>query len=226
MPSPTLAKLWDHPLFAVLLPNQRQWLTERISLEESPARSTIYNHSEHNEFIFFILKGKAKVETSSPSGDNHLIKKICFENDLFGLKGLFEKNGIIESVRTLRTPVSCIKFNVGDLKRLAEVNFEFAQILMRTVWNELRELEKRTNTLTQLSARERFAKFLWEMTEKEGVFDGKEWFFNSQLTQAEIGAYIGTGRQTVTEILNEFREKEILRYSWGRFFVQKREALK
>ena len=219
-----ISTLWTHPLFAVLSPAQRQWLTERLVFEKIPARTVIYHSAEKSKVLYFILNGKVIVEASSASGDS-LIKGICYERDFFGLKGLFGEATFREHARTLRTTTVLVKFNIQDLLRLAEVNFEFTQKIMDMVWQELLFLEKRTSTFTELSARDRFKKFLKEMTKREGQYDGKEWFFNSQLTQAEIGSYIGTGRQTVTEILNEFRQKGILRYEWGRFFVQDLEAL-
>lgn len=220
-----LSDLWEHPLFSTLLPNQKEWLSERVKLETIPSRTTINKASEESTaYLCYILNGKVKVETTSESG-NHFIKKIGLPKDFFGLKELFNHSSS-DTVHTLRTPVSFVKLDGRDLRRLVEVNHDFAHSLMNLVWRELLFFEERTIKLNELSARERFADFLVEMTEREGEFNGKEWFVNSQLTQADIGAYIGTGRQTVTEILNEFREKKILRYAWGRFFVEKLEALK
>ena len=192
--------------------------------ETIPARTVIYQASGASHSFYFILDGKVKVEARSESG-GQLIKRICLKRDFFGLKGLFGESTFREQARTLRTAANLVKFNIRDLRRLAEVNYDFAHQIMGLVWQELLFLEKRASSLTELSARDRFKTFLKEMCKREGQFDGKEWFFNSQLTQAEIGSYIGTGRQTVTEILNEFREKGILRYEWGRFFVPDLDAL-
>jgi len=222
---PDFTKLWEHLVFVDLAPNQVEWLSGRLAHENIPARSTIYSSSDEANHFYFIFEGKVKLEVCPPE-DGCLIKRICYKNEFFGFKGLFEKQLFNEYARTLRTSVSVIKFPTHDVRRLCEVNQQFTLKLMSLIGEEVHFYEKRTYAVSELSARARFARFLMDMTQKEGSFDGTEWFFNSQLTQAEIGAYIGTGRQTVTEILNDFKEQGIIRYTWGKFFIQQIDSLK
>ena len=97
---------------------------------------------------------------------------------------------------------------------------------MKLTAQKTRYLENRISSIFEKSALNRFADFLLKMIEKEGHFDGINWFLNSQLTQEEFGAYIGTGRQTVTEILNELKSQEILTYNWGKIWIHNIDKLR
>ena len=146
-------------------------------------------------------------------------------NDFFGINCLFGQNIRREYARTLRSRAELIILDNKDLLRLMEVNFEFSEKWMAMYVKRILQLEERALALTERPAKERFARFLTDLIQRAGRHDGKDWFYNSQLTQEEIGAYIGTGRQTITEILTDMKSKNILTYSWGKFWVHNLNGL-
>ncbi|MEZ4957740.1 MAG: Crp/Fnr family transcriptional regulator [Saprospiraceae bacterium] len=131
-----------------------------------------------------------------------------------------------EFARTLRTKTKVVVLNNADIYRLMEANFDFAQKILGLAAAQIRQVEQRSINHFLQPAPARLAAFLIEQLEKIGQQTGPDLFYNSQLTQEEIGAYIGTGRQTVTEILTELKTKKILTYNWGKFWVHDLERLR
>jgi len=208
----------QHELFERLTQPQRQWLSNRIEKKTFPAKSTIFSVGEPSGELYYIQEGKVKVEVISGK-KNWLIKDIYTQHDFFGLNGIVGQQVRREYARTLRSPAEILVLKNSDIQMLMEVNFDFSEKIMTLAANKTLHVEHRISSLYEKSAQARFNLFLLKMIEQEGQFDGENWLLNSQLTQEEIGAYIGTGRQTVTEILNELKSKNILNYNWGRFTV-------
>lgn len=208
-----------------LTPMQQQWLAGRLESRTYPSRTTIYQPTDPAGGLYFVQAGKVKVETTSGKGD-WLLKNICANGDFFGAKALLEHSARGEFARTLRNEAVLLFLPNFEVNNLMAVNFEFSEKVFGLVGRELIFMEERAADITGLSARERFIKFVLRMVERFGKWEGGVCSFNSQLTQEEIGTYIGTGRQTVTELLGEFQSKGLLEYSWGRFFIQKMDDLR
>lgn len=209
---------WEHQLFDGLTESQRLWLSDRVTLRTYTAKSIVFQPSDPTNHIYLILDGKVKIEILSGRKD-WLIREILSKEDWFGLHGLFGQTERREYARVLRSKAQVAIFEKNDFQRLMEVNFDFAEKVLTLTAQKAIAVEQRSLDMTTMSALSRLARFLLKQIEKEGVEDAKGWFYNSQITQEEIGAYIGTGRQTVTEILGELAAKNILTYNWGKFWV-------
>ncbi len=216
---------WHHGLFEVLTQPQLQWLAERIEIKSVPVRASIFEPGDQATELYFVLQGKVKIEVLTGK-KNWLIRDVLNQYDFFGLNGILGQEARREYARTLRTASKVMVIENSDLQILMEVNFGFSKKIMELAANKTKQMEQRISAVFEKSALTRFTDFLANMLEKEGRFDGKDWLLNSQLTQEEIGAYIGTGRQTVTEILNDLKSKKILTYNWGRFTIHEIEKLR
>ena len=157
---------------------------------------------------------------------NWLIREILSTNSIFGLNGLLGQPVHEEFARTLRSKTIVASFSNSDLNRLMEVNCDFTEKIMRITALKSLQYEQRYVDFSVLSACARFIKFLLKRLEMEGEQEEKSWFYDSEITQEEIGAYIGTGRQTVTEILASLKSKNILEYRWGKFRIHDINQLK
>ena len=225
LPDVSDVTIWEHQLFNGLSQSQRLWLSERMEHLTLPAKSPLFQPSDLANQLYYLLKGHIKVEIIS-GGKNWMIRDIFSPDEFLGLNGLFGQSVRREYARSLRSKAQLVVFQNADLRRLMEVNFDFAEKILELAAQQILHLEKRTVELTEHTANTRFVSFLLERLEKESSFDGRDWFYDSQITQEEIGAYIGTGRQTVTEILTDLKSKNILTYNWGKFWVHDLEALK
>jgi CRP-like cAMP-binding protein len=189
------------------------------------ARSDLFQPGDLANHFYFLLEGRVKTEALEGEKE-WLIRNIFVPNEFFGLAGLVGQPTRREFARTLRTKTKVVVLNNADIYRLMEANFDFAQKILGLAAAQIRQVEQRSINHFLQPAPARLASFLIEQLEKIGQQTGPDLFYNSQLTQEEIGAYIGTGRQTVTEILTELKAKKILTYNWGKFWVHDLERLR
>ena len=217
--------IWEHQLFNGLTESQRAWISGRVTYKELTAKSTIYRPDYPASHVHFILQGKIVTETVDDQ-KNWFIREMLSTGDIFGLNGLINLPTYNEFSSTLRSPTTIVSFLVADLQKIMEIDFRYAEKVMRVLACRTVRLEKRFTDFAVLLATARFVRFLTENIEKEGHFEGDDLFYDSEITQEEIGAYIGTGRQTVTEILAELKSRNILEYNWGKFKVQNINELK
>ncbi|MEO1258655.1 MAG: Crp/Fnr family transcriptional regulator [Bacteroidota bacterium] len=217
--------IWEHQLFEGLSESQQVWLSERSAHKVVTPKSTIFQPDDLASEFYLIHQGKVKVEVLD-GPKNWFIRDFLLPDDFFGINGLLGQPVHRAYARSLRSPVELCIFNNADLRRLMEVNFDFAEKILTLAAQKTIHLEQRTVDISTRSAMERLSTFITNQIEEEGEFDGQDWFYNSEITQEEIGAYIGTGRQTVTEILTELKAKNILTYNWGKFWVHDLDGLK
>lgn len=217
--------IWEHQLFTGLSESQRVWLSERTEHVSVPNKSVIFRPDDLANQFYFIQNGKVKIEILEGQ-KNWFIQEFLITNAFFGLEGLLGEPTHRAYARSLRSPVDLIVFKNADLLRLMEVNFDFAEQILALVSQKTIQLEQRAISISTKPAQVRLSAFIEKQIRQLGKLDGKDWFYNSEITQEEIGAYIGTGRQTVTEILTELKAKNILTYNWGKFWVHDLEGLK
>lgn len=217
--------IWEHQLFEGLPQPQRAWLSKRLEQKTFTARTDLFKPGDLANHFYFLLEGRVKTEALEGTKD-WMIRDIFVPHEFFGLTGLLGQPTRREFARTLRTKAKVVMLKNADLYRLMEANFDFAERVFGLAAAKIRKVEQRSINHFLQPAPARFASFLMEQLEKSGQQSGADLFYNSQLTQEEIGAYIGTGRQTVTEILTELKTKKILTYNWGKFWIHDLERLK
>ncbi len=190
-----------------------------------PAKSTIFQPGDLSGELYMLADGKVKTEVFAGNG-KWLVLNLVTPGSFFGLKGLLGQPVRREFARTLRSRAKVLVFKNADLRSLMEANFCFSQQILALATAQTLQYEKRTVAQFTVPAPARMAAFLLAVVQQFGKQNGREWYYDSQLTQEEIGAFIGTGRQTVTEILTELKAKRILTYNWGKIWVHDLEKLR
>ena len=84
----------------------------------------------------------------------------------------------------------------------------------------MRKVERRLESLVFKDARSRVVEFIREMAEEKGQKVGFETMIKSHLTHKDIASLTGTSRQTVTTILNELKEKNIINFDRRRILIR------
>jgi CRP-like cAMP-binding protein len=97
--------------------------------------------------------------------------------------------------------------------------------LMRTMGSRMLEMENRLQSLVFKDSRTRIIDYLVSLVHKKGQRVGYEMLVRKFLTHQEIANLTATSRQTVTTVLNELRNKDILTFDRKRLLVRDMEAL-
>ena len=87
--------------------------------------------------------------------------------------------------------------------------------------------QKRLESLLFKDAKTRVAEYVLEQADRNGrtLHDGSV-VLRNYLTHQEIASYTGTSRQTVTTVLNQFRENELLDFDRKKITVKNLLGLK
>jgi len=88
------------------------------------------------------------------------------------------------------------------------------------------EMESRLESLVFKDSRSRIVEFVVDLAEKKGQRVGYEWVVRKFITHQEIANLTATSRQTVTTVLNELRNDNLLTFNRKRLLVRDLELLK
>jgi CRP-like cAMP-binding protein len=86
-------------------------------------------------------------------------------------------------------------------------------------------MERRIESLVFKDARTRIVDFIRDMAEERGQKVGFETMIKNHLTHKDIASLTGTSRQTVTTVLNELREENIINFDRRRILIRDMDKL-
>jgi CRP/FNR family transcriptional regulator len=188
-----------------------------------PKGSVLFVEGEEPRGVFILCSGRAKLTTSSSEGKT-LIVKMAGPGEILGVSATILGNAYEVSAETLE-PAQVNFIGRDDFLRLISSH---ADACMRTAKQlsekyQAAQREIRTLGLSQTTS-EKLAKLILGWCE-DGEETAKGIRLKMLLTHEEIGQMIGTTRETVTRILNDFRRKKIIDVKGSTFFVSNEATL-
>jgi len=152
------------------------------------------------------MSGRVKIYSLSACG-NEIIFRFCGPDSFFGIAGLFgagQRNVFSEAVED--TEVLCI--DSARIEQVVSENPALALAVIRVLSSRIRQAHEAIRNFAFRDARSRVAHLLLKLAEIEGVDGpGTAVRLKTKITHQEIADMIGATRQTVTEILNEFKRQ-------------------
>ena len=179
----------------------------------------IYFSDDTADKVYFIHAGAVKIANYTEDG-NEMIKAVLSEGEIFGelaVYGADKRNDYAQAVE--QTEVCILTADqVIELMRNTAGFRKFLHMLMgqRVIYSQ-----KRLESLLFKDAKTRIAEYVLERAEKNGrkTVDGAI-VLRNYLTHQEIANYTGTSRQTVTTVLNQFRDDKLLDFDRKRITVR------
>lgn len=165
------------------------------------------------------------VKSFSTHDTKEMLEDYFQKGEMFNLETLFSRRpgdvetaAIVQMTAVKRIPIqtfrSAMQQNVSLYK---EVLDSYSATLQRT--------QERLRRMTLLNSSQRVVNFLGSHTLRYGRKVGFEWVVKPIITHHELGNIAGTGRQTVTTVLNELRSKGIIHFNRSYLIVRDMEAL-
>lgn len=184
----------------------------------------IYMPREHADKVYFIEAGRVKVGHYSSDG-KEITKAILGEGEVFGELSLIGEEKRRDFAFAMEDTELCM-LSVEDIKSLMREYTPFSIFMMKILGSRVLTMEKRLESLVFKDSRTRIVEFLLELVDKKGQRVGYEWLVRKFLTHQEIANLTATSRQTVTTVLNELRNKDILTFNRRRLLVRELDQLK
>ncbi len=183
----------------------------------------VYLPDEYSDTIFFITTGRVKIGTYSDSG-KEITKAILSPGEVFGEMSLVGEEKRRDFALAMENTETCyIKKN--EMKVLLRDYTGLNLFMMKIMGSRVLKMEKRLESLVFKDSRTRIVEYLKELASEKGQRVGYETLVRSFLTHQEIANLTATSRQTVTTVLNELRNDNIITFNRKRLLIRDMEKL-
>jgi CRP/FNR family transcriptional regulator, cyclic AMP receptor protein len=206
----------------LLLRNCTLW--SEISEEEFEQLNLIHNFIEankgayiyfeafnHNK-LYFLKEGHIKIGYINEEG-KEITKDIIGQGDIFGQVTLEKDNLNGEFAQAYKADVSLCAFTIDDFQKLLQKRPELALRYSKQVGTKLRHIESRLVNLLNKDVKTRLLNFLWQLSQHNMLQNMPDGIcIPNYLTHEDIANLIGSSRQTVTTMINELNNEQVISY--------------
>ncbi len=184
----------------------------------------IYLPDENSDKIYFITEGSIKVGTYSEEG-KEITKAILSKGQVFGELALIGETQRRDFAVAQEGTEACI-ITVDEMRSLMRDRNQLSLFMMNLIGSRLLKMERRLESLVFKDSRTRIVEFLCELAAESGQRVGYETVVRKFYTHQEIANLTATSRQTVTTVLNDLRNQNIITFNRRRLLIRDMEALK
>lgn len=184
----------------------------------------VYLQEEDADKIFFLHNGKIKVGTYSDDG-KEITKAILEAGEVFGELAMFGEEKRKDFAVALESTEVCL-LTKEEMKGMMREYNGLQAFLMNIMARRLVKMERRLESLVFKDARTRIVEFLRDQAEEKGQAVGFEVVIRKPLTHQEMANLTATSRQTVTTVLNELRNDNIISFNRRQILIRDMEQLK
>ncbi len=201
--------LRDVPFFVNLEQSELEKLAPLFSSRMYEKGNMIFHEGEDGDELFIIESGVVQIHRENESRD--IILAMFSDGDFFG------DMAILENKATRSASAKAVeKSTLYVLKR-----FDFEQLLtstpsmtykiLMTIAERLRMANELISDLTILDARKRIIKGLLRLSETHGIQQSDGIWIDLKLTHQQLADMTGTARETVTKIMLELQNKQLVK---------------
>ncbi len=184
----------------------------------------IYMPEQTSDKIFFINKGRVKIGSVNESG-KEITKAILNEGEVFGELSIIGESKRRDFAYAMEECKVC-SITTSEMKSLIKDHNNLNLFLMKVMGSRVLEMEQRLESLVFKDSRSRIVQYIIDLVNKNGQRVGYEWVVRKFITHQEIANLTATSRQTVTTILNELRNKNLLTFDRKRLLVRDLDKIK
>jgi CRP-like cAMP-binding protein len=181
-------------LFSELNDQDLQEVATLAQVKKIPTDTTIFHEGDDADAVFVVVEGRVKIVTTSTDGKEFILT-VLGAGQVFGEMGLLESAPRSASVITI-TEVELLVIKRADFDHLLTSSPGIPRKLMAILSRRLR----RANSKMDL------ARYLLDMALDHGNRLGNGWVVVRRPTHSDIAHSIGTSRETVSRLINEFEE--------------------
>lgn len=223
----TASQIWyfeDKDLYRVLCPHKTEHLADKHVPLTFNKDEFVYFPNEPSMNIYMVAEGRVKIGGYSEDG-REIVKTILTAGELFGELALAGEEKRTDFAQAMDNKTSICAMSIDDMQDLMKDNQLLAFHIVKIIGFRLRRLERRLESLVFKDARTRIVEFLRDMAMEKGQKVGFEMMIKNHLTHKDIASLTGTSRQTVTTILNELKDKNLINFDRRRILIRDMDKL-
>jgi CRP/FNR family transcriptional regulator, cyclic AMP receptor protein len=196
------------PLFAELEQKELEALAKTGERREFGRDEVIFAANEPADGLYVIATGRVKVCVSS-AGGRELILATLGPEQFFGEMALLDNEPRSASV-IAQLPTVAYRIRRDDFNRLLEHHPGIARKLLRELSLRLRRANAQMESLATLDVVGRLARYFIGLARQHGQILGNGWVAVRRPTHQDIANSIGTSRETVTRLINDLEQRELV----------------
>jgi CRP-like cAMP-binding protein len=214
----------DIDLYNILCPHKVPSMHEKHAFHKYRRDDFIYFEDEQSDHIYLVAEGRVKIGSYTEDG-KEVTKAILSAGEIFGELALIGQEKRTDFAQAMDNDTSICPMNIDDMHELMAHNKALSLKIYKLLGLRIKKLERKVESLVFKDSRTRIVEFLKDWAYEKGKKVGFETMMKNYLTHKDIAALTGTSRQTVTTILNELKEKNIINFDRRRILVRDMEKL-
>lgn len=211
-------------LFNILCPHRVGEMSEKHIINQFKKEQFIYFPEENSHHIYMIAEGRVKLGSYTDDG-KEVLKAILGKGEIFGELALAGEEKRTDFAQAMDSPTTVCLMSLEEMNDLMAHDKPLSFKMLKLIGLRLRKVERRLESLVFKDARTRIVEFLRDQATEKGQKVGYETLIPSYLTHKDIAALTGTSRQTVTTILNELRDKNLINFDRRKILIRDMEKL-
>jgi CRP-like cAMP-binding protein len=212
-------------LYELLCPHKVPHMAETHTFHHFDKDKYIYFPEDASSHIYMISDGRVKIGSYTDDG-KEIVKAILGKGEIFGEMALAGEDKRSDFAQAMDNKTIVCPMTIDDMHGLIAENKSLNLKILKLIGLRLRKVERKIESLVFKDARTRVIEFIKDLALEKGQKVGFETMIKSHFTHKDIASLTGTSRQTVTTILNELREENILTFDRRRILIRDLEKLK
>ncbi|MEG6523374.1 Crp/Fnr family transcriptional regulator [Desulfotomaculum sp. 1211_IL3151] len=190
----------------VLTDDEMSFLTENGSEIKYPKGQIIFSEGQKVNEIYFIKSGLVKIYRTTADG-RQVSVGLRYAGDFIGCAEIFSNYTEREYSAEAMGKVSILIVWKDSFKKMLAERPQFSEKILELMSTRLREAQNTLYDFIMNPIQGRLAILLLSMAQRAGV-EGEDDIIPVRLrvTQEELACVIGSARQTISSLLNMFRE--------------------
>ena len=211
--------LEDVNLFKVFCPHKYATCKINHKFKSVKKDQFVYFKEDLSNKIYLIAEGKVKIGFYTQDG-REVVKAILTKGEIFGEMAFLGEEKRTDFAQSLDNKTSLCSMNIDMMHELVRDNKPFSFRVYKLIGFRIQKLERRIESLISKDVKTRLIDFLNDMAEERGRLVGDEVLIEHHLTQKDIGDLIGSSRQTVTTLLNELKESNLINFNRRQILIR------
>jgi CRP-like cAMP-binding protein len=227
MATSSAAALWYFEsvnLYHILCPHKVKKMGDKHEFIRYKKDDFIYVPEDAASNIYLIVDGRIKIGHYLDDG-KEVVSSILTTGEIFGELALAGEDTRRDFAQAMCDAVIC-PLTIGELQELMFENKDLSFKILKLIGLRLMKLERKLELLVFKDARTRVIEFLKDTAAWKGQRVGFETMIPTKLTHKDIASLTGTSRQTVTTILNELKEKNLINFDRKKILIRDINNLK
>jgi CRP-like cAMP-binding protein len=215
-------RLWhleNFNLLESLSSDEKMKMAEMIRDKSIKKGEYIYFPEEASKNIYFLKEGRVKIGSYSDDG-KEIIKAILQPGEIFGELSLVGEEKRTDFAQAMDNKVVICSMQMQDMEMMMQKNASLNFKVTKLIGFRLRKVERRLESLIFKDARTRIIEFIKDMAQEQGKKIGSEILVKHFLTHQDIANLTATSRQTVTTVLNDLKEKDLIYMERNKFLIR------